>query len=150
MVCLGNICRSPLAEGILRQKVDKRSLDWTIESAGTAGYHQGQGPDHRSVAIARNNNIDISRQSARQFLQSDLEIFDHILTMDAQNYQDVKRLANGEQSQRIELILNYLYPGENRAVPDPYYGGPSGFEDVYELLDKACEAFIENTLREKL
>ncbi len=143
MVCLGNICRSPLAEGILREKIEKLGLEWSVDSAGTGGYHEGQAPDQRSIAIAEQNNINIRNQSARKFVRSDFEAFDFILAMDAQNYQDVKRLATPEQESRVELILNYLYPGENRTIPDPYYGGESGFEKVYELLDSACDAFIK-------
>ena len=130
----------------MREKAQRRNLDWIIESAGTAGYHQGQSPDHRSILVAKQNNIDISGQFARQFKPSDFESFDYILTMDAQNYQDIKRIALEGRENQIELILNYLYPGQNRAVPDPYYGGAQGFENVYELLDKACDAFIKKVL----
>ena len=146
MVCLGNICRSPLAEGILRQKIADQQLDWTVDSAGTAGYHGGQRPDQRSIDIAAKNDIDISHQEARKFEPSDFQNFDRILTMDSQNYQDVIRLAAGNQKEKVELILNYLHPGQNRAVPDPYYGGLDGFKDVYNLLDQACDAFIERML----
>ena len=143
MVCLGNICRSPLAEGILRTKIEERALGWAVDSAGTAGYHTGASPDERSIAVALKNNVDISDQSARKFRAIDFEHFDYILTMDAQNYQDVKRLAGPGQDGQVELIMNYLHPGENRTVPDPYYGGVRGFDEVYALLDAACDAFIE-------
>ncbi len=149
MVCLGNICRSPLAEGILRQKIAEHELSWQVESAGTGAYHLGEPPDHRSIAVAKDNDIDITTQVARKLRQQDVFDFDYILAMDTQNYRDVKSLANGITGAKIELILNYLYPGENRAVPDPYFGGPEGFENVYALLDEACDAFIKQVTNQK-
>ena len=144
MVCLGNICRSPLAEGILKSLVSKKELDWYIDSAGTGGWHAGELPDPRSRAIALENGIDISNQRARKLLASDLDEFDLILAMDASNYNDILALANDEFSEsKVKMILNYANPGMNEQVPDPYYGGNQGFQDVYKLLEKACRAIIE-------
>ena len=141
MVCLGNICRSPLAEGILKDKVAKQNLSWEIDSAGTSQWHIGSPPDPRSVATAKQHGIDITHQRARQFKAADLVNFDLILAMDASNYNDILRLAKDHQHPKVQLILNYLYPNENRVVPDPYYN--DGFEKVYQLLDAACTKIIE-------
>ncbi len=137
MVCLGNICRSPLAEGILASKLPKDKF--TVDSAGTANYHTGRAPDNRSILTAKKNGLDISNQKARQFSTHDLETFDHIFVMDLSNYQNVIKLAQNEnQKAKVELILNYLFPGDNVDVPDPYYGLQNGFDMIYEMLDKAC------------
>ena len=143
MVCLGNICRSPLAEGIMKNKIEKKGLNWKVDSAGTAAWHAGKLPDPRSIKVARENNIDITNQRGRQFLAEDLEEFDLVLTMDATNFQNVKRLAsNVEQESKVHLIMNFVQPGHNQIVPDPYYGD-DGFENVFEMLDVACERIIE-------
>ena len=137
MVCLGNICRSPLAEGIMRSKL---SEDYTVDSAGTGGWHAGELPDKRSIATAKNRGLDITNQRARQFKRSDFEIFDHIFVMDNSNYKDVLALApNEEAKSKVKLILNEIFPNENVDVPDPYYGGQDGFENVFDMLDQACE-----------
>ena len=137
MVCLGNICRSPLAEGIMRSKL---SEDFTVDSAGTGGWHAGELPDKRSIATAKNRGLDITNQRARQFKKSDFEIFDHIFVMDNSNYKDVLALApNEEAKSKVKLILNEIFPNENVDVPDPYYGGQEGFENVFDMLDQACE-----------
>lgn len=142
MVCLGNICRSPLAQGILESKVDGSIVE--VDSAGTAAYHVGESPDPRSVATARQHGIDISAQRGRQFTVSDFDAYDHIYVMDRSNYQNVLRLArNDNDRNKVKLILNELFPGEDREVPDPYYGGDQGFEHVYELLDSASDRIIE-------
>lgn len=142
MVCLGNICRSPLAEGIMQHHIARIGLPWKADSAGTAAYHVGESPDERSIAVARTHDIDISTQSARQLTASDLEDYDHILTMDSSNYQNALRLdAMGDYASKIELLLNYAHPGENRAVPDPYYEG--GFDRVYDMIEEAILAFID-------
>ncbi len=146
MVCLGNICRSPLAEGILKEKVLQHGLNWSIDSAGTSGWHVGDSPDHRSIKVARNHGIDISSQRGRQLKAKDLEEFDLILAMDSSNYNDITRLAsNKEERQKVRLILNYAYPGSNRSVPDPYWDD-SGFEGVFQMLDHACDRMIEELL----
>ena len=143
MVCLGNICRSPLAEGILKSKAAARKLNWEVDSAGTSFWHAGEAPDPRSVEIAKKKGLDISNQKARQFLRKDFEKFDLILVMDSSNYQDVIALAGQEeQKQKVELIMNFVKPGYNQNVPDPYWDN-DGFEKVYEMLDRACEKIIE-------
>lgn len=142
MVCLGNICRSPLAHGILVMKIEQRNLDWKVDSAGTASYHQGELPDQRSILTARDNGIDITNQRSRQVTKNDFKDFDHILAMDASNFNNLVKLADTDSKKaKIEMILNYAYPNENRQVPDPYYDG--GFEIVYEMLELACDKFLD-------
>ncbi len=143
MVCLGNICRSPLAEGILLHKVQQQGLDWTVDSAGTGSWHVGDLPDPRSIVTAREQGIDISYQRARQFRVADFSDFDLILAMDSSNYRDIIRLApTPSDEQKVDLILNLVQPGRNVNVPDPYYGGDDGFEKVFRMLDEACENLI--------
>ncbi len=143
MVCLGNICRSPLAEGIMQHKINARQLPWEVDSAGTGGWHAGSPPDARSIAVARQHGIDITRQRARQFQIADFEAFDRIFVMDAQNYNDVIRKTDSEQHRaKVVLLRNAEFPGRNLAVPDPYYDD-DGFEAVFQMVDSACEAFIE-------
>ncbi|SHH77556.1 low molecular weight protein-tyrosine-phosphatase [Winogradskyella jejuensis] len=138
MVCLGNICRSPLAHGILESKLPKE--DFYVDSAGTASYHTGEKPDHRSIAVAKSKGIDISTQRARQFSEVDFDNFDFIYAMDESNYRNILRLAKTEDDQRkVKLILNELSSNSNSEVPDPYYGGDEGFENVYQMLDEACD-----------
>ena len=144
MVCLGNICRSPLAEGILQAKVNSIGLDIKIDSAGTGGWHVGQGPDHRAVAIANKYGIDISQQQARQFSSTDFESFDIIYVMDGSNLSDIVSLAKKKEDiEKVKLILNEISPNTDNPVPDPYYGIGDGFEKVYQLLDEACEMIIK-------
>lgn len=144
MVCLGNICRSPLAEGILKSKVDSSKV--IVDSAGTGSWHVGSKPDSRSIAVAKKNNLDITHQRGRQFSVSDFDEFDHIYVMDNSNKKNVLDLAkNDEHRSKVKLILNEIFPGENVDVPDPYYGGDSGFDNVYKMLDEACEV-IANKL----
>ena len=127
MVCLGNICRSPLAEGILKSKSNKIIVD----SAGTAGYHVGSRPDQRSIEIGLKNNIDITKQRARQFTSNDFDDFDKIYAMDNDNYSKIISLAtNQDQIDKVDLILNEVYPNQFKSVPDPYYGGEKGFENI--------------------
>lgn len=138
MVCLGNICRSPLAEGLLASKLPKDKF--FVDSAGTGNYHIGKQPDQRSILTAEKNGLDISYQRARQFTSKDFENFDYIYVMDNSNYDDVIALAkNEEQKNKVQLILNELFPGDNVDVPDPYYGLQNGFDLVYEMLDETCE-----------
>lgn len=137
MVCLGNICRSPLAEGIMRAKLSK---DFIVDSAGTGGWHAGELPDKRSISTAKNRGLDITSQRARQFKISDFNTFDYIYVMDNSNYKDVMALApNEEVKSKVKLILNELFPNENVDVPDPYYGGQDGFENVFDMLNEACD-----------
>jgi len=136
MVCLGNICRSPLAEGILTDKLDPNNV--FVDSAGTAGYHLGKSPDPRSIAIARKYGIDISQQRCRKFDISDFELFDHIYVMDKSNYDDIMALTkNDKDRKKVSLLLKHI-DSNLHEVPDPYYGGDEGFEQVYHLIDKAC------------
>lgn len=145
MVCLGNICRSPLAEGLLASKLPKNNF--FVDSAGTGGYHIGREPDHRSIATAKKNGLDISHQKARKFTTQDFEDFDYIFVMDNSNYDDVTFLAKtAEQKQKVQLILNELFPGDNVDVPDPYYGLQNGFDMVYEMLDEATDLLAKKLI----
>lgn len=142
MVCLGNICRSPLAQGILESKINDHNLNWTIDSAGTSSFHSGEQADPRSIAIGKEYGIDISHQKSRAFTKQDFEDYDLILAMDQSNYRDIVNLADKEADQKkVHLILNFVFPDQNRAVPDPYYN--DGFDHVYQLLDSACDQLIE-------
>ncbi|MBP7470623.1 MAG: low molecular weight phosphotyrosine protein phosphatase [Flavobacterium sp.] len=145
MVCLGNICRSPLAEGILASKLPKNKF--TVDSAGTGSWHIGRKPDERSIVTAKKNKIDISHQKGRQFAIRDFETFDYIYVMDNSNYNDVIHLAKTpEQRNKVQLILNELFPDENVDLPDPYYGLANGFDHVYEMLDQACELIAKKLI----
>ena len=145
MVCLGNICRSPLAEGILASKLPKNKF--IVDSAATSNYHVGQKPDKRSIEIARNNGLDISNQRARQFKVDDFYVFDFIFVMDNSNYKDIIQLAPNEiLKSKVKLILNSIFINENVDVPDPYFGLENGFSIVYKMLDQACES-ISNQLQ---
>lgn len=138
MVCLGNICRSPLAEGILKSKVDSEKV--FVDSAGTAAYHVGNLPDERSIKVAQKNSINITNQRARKFTVNDFDHFDYIYAMDDRNYQNILMLArNKKEEEKVAMILNESHPTKNLSVPDPYYGGPKGFENVFLMLDEACE-----------
>jgi len=136
MVCLGNICRSPLAEGLLSSKLPKDNF--LVDSAGTGDWHIGSKPDERSIAVARKHGLDISHQKGKQFIKSDFDFFDYIYVMDKNNYNNVLALAeNDSQKNKVQLILNELFPGENVDVPDPYFGLENGFEIVYGMLDES-------------
>jgi low molecular weight protein-tyrosine phosphatase len=142
MVCLGNICRSPLAEGILKSK--NFNFKTFIDSAGTGAYHISEKPDKRSIAIAKENGIDITDQRARKFLHEDFDEFDFIYVMDNSNYADVIALARDDNDKsKVKLILNEVFPNENSDVPDPYYGGDLGFKNVYNMLDNACDVIVK-------
>lgn len=142
MVCLGNICRSPLAEGILKSKIDPSKV--LVDSAGTGHWHVGDLPDERSIAVGNRYNIDITDQRGRQFTERDFEDFDLIYVMDNSNKENVLALAKTEEHrQKVKLILDEIFPGENVDVPDPYFGGHMGFENVYRMLDDACEQIAQ-------
>ncbi|KAA5824752.1 low molecular weight phosphotyrosine protein phosphatase [Algibacter amylolyticus] len=144
MVCLGNICRSPLAEGILKSKLSK---DFIVDSAGTANYHSGAAPDTRSIAVARKYGLDISNLKGRQFNVTDFDTFDLIYVMDQSNYNNVIKLArHNEDIAKVKLILNEVHEGKNYEVPDPYYGGDHGFENVYQMLDEACDVIASSLI----
>ena len=142
MVCLGNICRSPLAHGILLNSAPK---DWLIDSAGTSGWHEGERPDTRSILTAKNHNIPIEEQRSRKFVLDDFEKYDIIFAMDSSNFSNLTAIApNIASSDKIRLLMNESYPGENRQVPDPYTGGQQGFEQVYQMLNHAIHCFLES------
>ncbi len=145
MVCLGNICRSPLAEAILASKLPKALFH--IDSAGTGDWHVGKQPDPRSIAIGKLNGLDIASQRARQFTIRDFDAFDYIFTMDNSNYTDVMALAKTDaQRAKVHLILQAIFPNENVDVPDPYFGMTNGFETVYALLDDTCNTIAKNLI----
>lgn len=147
MVCLGNICRSPLAEGILKSKTDPEKV--FVDSAGTGDYHINHQPDPRSIAVAKKHDLDITYQRGRQFGVDDFDKFDIIYVMDTFNYADVLALArNDTDKNKVKLILDEIFPGENVDVPDPYQGLAKGFENVYKMLDEACGIIAKN-LEEK-
>jgi protein-tyrosine phosphatase len=151
MVCLGNICRSPLAEGILQQKALEAGLHWSVESAGTNGYHDGEPPHYLSIKVAKQNGIDISRQRSRRFTALDFEQYDKIYAMADDVLEDMKRIAkNYFNEQKVDLLLNELYPGKNKNIPDPWSGPESEYHDVFLLIEKACNQIIQqNTVTKK-
>ncbi|WP_026302535.1 low molecular weight protein-tyrosine-phosphatase [Psychroflexus tropicus] len=137
MVCLGNICRSPLAEGILKSKLNSKIFE--VDSAGTSAYHKGELPDQRSVEVAQKNGIDITDQRSRPFTKEDFNKFDYIYVMDASNYEDVIAIAeNDSEKNKVHLILNKIFPGEDQSVPDPYHNSIDGFKQVFEMLEESC------------
>ena len=141
-VCLGNICRSPLAEGILKYKIEEQGLEWEVDSAGTGHWHVGELPDRRSIDVAKRYGVDITYQRCRLFNKQDFEKYDLILVMDSSNYRDVLRQAEtDEQRTKVEFIMNFVHPNENRNVPDPYWDD-DGFDQVYKMLEQAAEAII--------
>jgi protein-tyrosine phosphatase len=145
MVCLGNICRSPMADGLLRKKVAAEGLNVVVDSAGTSNYHVGEAPDHRMRATAKKMGCPIDELRARQFSVNDFDEFDLIYAMDSSNYTNILELARTENDRsKVQLILNELYPNENRAVPDPYFGGEQGFIDVFNLLDEATDIILKD------
>ena len=144
MVCLGNICRSPLAEAILKQKAYAAGLSWTIQSAGTNGYHVGDPPHSLSQKVAKLKGIDISHQRARNFMAEDFLMYDKIYVMAKEVIRDMRRLTKKDfDGSRVELLMNEAYPGENMDVPDPYYGHEMGYHQAYEMIEKACCAIIK-------
>jgi protein-tyrosine phosphatase len=144
MVCLGNICRSPLAEGILQDKAFKAGLNWSVESAGTNHCHTGDSPHRLSQKIAKLNGIDISRQRARTFVPEDFERYDKIYALAEDVMNDIGYIAKDKfDGDKIDLLMNELYPGKNLDVPDPYYEGEPAFHEVFKMLDKVCDKIIE-------
>jgi protein-tyrosine phosphatase len=144
MVCLGNICRSPIADGLLRKKVKEQGLDVEVDSAGTIALHQGEAPDIRMVETARKNGTDISFLRARQFKVEDFENFDYIFSMDFSNQKNILSLARNEEDRnKVHMLLGDLTDQEEASVPDPYYGTQKDFEHVYELVDHATDMLIE-------
>ena len=144
MVCLGNICRSPLAEGILQHKAREAGLPWIIDSAGTNGYHIGEAPHHLSQKVARLNGIDISHQRSRAFTPGDLQQFDIIYAMANDVIRDMRYIAGKAYNPaKVDLLMNTLYPGKHLDVPDPWYGGEDGYHQVYDMLNNACNRIIK-------
>ncbi len=147
MVCLGNICRSPLAEGILQDKAFKAGLTWSIESAGTNSYHTGEPPHPLSQKVAKLNGIDISRQRARRFRAEDFVVYDKIYALANDVMDDIKRMAGKKfDTRKVNLLMNELYPGKNMDVPDPWYGPEPGYHEAYKLIERVCEKIIEKSL----
>lgn len=145
MVCLGNICRSPLAEGILQHKAAEEGLDWIIDSAGTNGYHTGEAPHHLSQKVAKRNGVDISQQISRRFTADDFDRYDVIYVMADDVLQEMKKIAGKRfDEKKVDFFLNVIHPGKNNDVPDPWYGDEDGYTDVYAIIDEACEAIIKN------
>jgi protein-tyrosine phosphatase len=142
MVCLGNICRSPLAHGIMQSKIDALGLDWIVDSAGTGDWHVGEAPDSRAISEAKKNGIDIGYQKARNFTPKDFHLFDVILAMDTQNYNDILKIAPTEAlKSKVQMIMNFASPNKNIPVPDPYYDNRFGL--VFDMLTEAVDKFIE-------
>jgi protein-tyrosine phosphatase len=143
MVCLGNICRSPLAEGILKHKAKAAGLNWTVESAGTNGYHVGEAPHHLSQKVAKLNGIDICEQRARRFVKEDFDRYDKIYAMADDVISEMKMIAKENYDPvKVDLFLNELHPGKNASVPDPWYGTEPGYHEVYKLIHETCEEII--------
>ncbi len=144
MVCFGNICRSPLAEGILQHKARKAGLKWRVDSAGTNGYHIGEPPHPLSQKVALQHGIDISQQHARKFVAADFDQFDKIYAMADDVLDEMKCIARNKYDEgKVDLLMNELYPGENKDVPDPWYGPEPGYHEVYNMIDAACDKIIE-------
>lgn len=143
MVCMGNICRSPMAEGVVRDYFVKNNVNAVVDSAGTIGFHTGEHPDVRAQKEMMRHHINISNHRARKFSVRDFDDFDLILTMDYENFTDVKNLArNPDDEKKVEMFMNLTYPGKNIPVPDPYYGGEEGFANVYQMLVEGAEALV--------
>ena len=144
MVCLGNICRSPLAEGILQDKIFKAGLTWSIESAGTNSYHTGEPPHPLSQKVARMKGLDIGKQRARRFSAEDFEVYDKIYALAGDVIEEMKRIAGKKfQQSKVDLLMNELYPGKNLDVPDPWYGPEPGYHVAFKLIEKVCDNILE-------
>jgi len=144
MVCHGNICRSPLAEGILQYKANAAGLNWKVDSAGTSDEHEGDQPHRLSQKVARINGIDISNQCSRPFRKTDMLGYDKIYVMDSYNYINIKRMSKELWNEKkVDLLMNELYPGKNINVPDPWYGEEDGYHEVFKMISEACDAIIE-------
>jgi len=144
MVCLGNVCRSPLAEGVLQEKAFKAGLTWSVESAGTNSYHTGDPPHPLSQKVAKLNGIDISKQRARRFTAEDFDIYDKIYALAEDVIDEMRRIAKNKfDASKVTLLMNEVYPGKNMDVPDPWYGPEPGYHETYKMIDKACDAIIK-------
>jgi protein-tyrosine phosphatase len=148
MVCLGNICRSPMAEGILQEKAWKAGLNWSVESAGTNGYHIGEPPHRLSIKVAKQNGIDIGKQRSRRFIADDFDQYDRIYAMAADVLEDMKRISRHKfDPGKVSLFLDEAYPGKGGDVPDPWYGDEPDYHEVFEILDKACDSIIKKHIK---
>lgn len=146
MVCLGNICRSPLAEGVLQHKARQHGLDWTVESAGTNGYHVGEAPHPLSQKVARLNGVEICHQKARRFVKEDFDRYDKIYAMADDVLEEMRRIGKDKYDPaKVDLFLNELHPGQNLSVPDPWYGPEPGYHEVYQLIDETCAQIIQKS-----
>ncbi len=142
MVCLGNICRSPIAHGVLENLIKEKGLDWMVDSAGTSSWHNGEMPHNDSILICDSHNINIRNQRSRLFVYEDFNRFDLVVAMDTNNYNNILRMAKNESDRnKLVMLLNYSYPNENRGVPDPYYEG--GFDKVYDMINQACLKLVD-------
>jgi protein-tyrosine phosphatase len=143
MVCLGNICRSPLAEGILQDKAFRAGLNWSVESAGTNGFHNGEAPHHLSQKVARLNGIDISKQRSRKFRIEDVQVYDRIYALAGDVLKDIKRITKDKfDPSKIDLLMNELYPDSDMDIPDPWYGEEPGYHEVYRMIEEVCDAIV--------
>jgi protein-tyrosine phosphatase len=148
MVCLGNICRSPLAEGILQQKADKAGLKWAVSSAGTNGCHNGEAPHFLSQKVAKLHGIDISQQCSRQLTLADFNQFDKIYALAPNVLTEMKHIAGKHfNASKVDILMNVVYPGQNIEVPDPFYGSEAGYHPVFDMITQACDKIIENATR---
>ncbi len=143
MVCLGNICRSPIAEGLMRYKIQQHGLDWMVDSAGTESYHIGEAPHKYSQKVCLAHGIDISAQKARKFSTKDFERFDKIYAMATDVYNEIAAIGGHvADMSKVALFVNELYPASNQSVPDPWYGNEDGYQPVFELINQTCDAII--------
>lgn len=147
MVCLGNICRSPIAEGVMKQLIEEQGLDWSVASSGTNGFHTGEAPHRFAQKICLQNGIDISNQRANRFNYKDFQKVDIIYVMASDVYEEVMGIAKTAKDRaKVKYFLDPLFPNECRSVPDPWYGNEDGYAPVYELIQQGCKAIL-NQLR---
>ena len=145
MVCLGNICRSPMAHGIMEKKIKEQKLNWEVDSAGTSGWHDGEGPDFRAIKVSKSKGIDISGQISRKITFVDLNYYDLILVINAANYQYVKEMSlQTKIKANIQFVMNFKHLNRNMSVPDPYYDGK--FQEAFDLLDDAMDYVVKSLL----
>lgn len=150
MVCLGNICRSPMADGLMRKKVKDNNLDVVVDSAGTGDWHIGDQPDPRMMETAKRNGVPIDELRGRQFKVEDFDAFDRIIVMDKSNFDNVRKLSRDEKdTQKIEMFLDLTHPGKDLEVPDPYFGGDEGFQDVFDMLDAGTDMILKELKESK-
>ncbi len=149
-VCMGNICRSPTAEGVFRHVVKQHKMEdiITIDSAGTHAYHVGEPPDRRAQATAKTRGLDLSGQRARKVERVDFDRFDYVIAMDRSNYDDLKALKGDKQKAQLHLFMDFAGDWENSEVPDPYYGGSIGFEKVFDMVQSASEGLLDHIVKQ--